>query len=136
MQQYVAKWLILWGILIDFIFLGGMPLTGNCQVYDQLIKMGPPCDMNNLASVLVTYIYLLCGVMRLMAGLYPDSHGCWYTGMASMLLEISLVWQVWSLPSSPSNGGVHTTDGAFALCGLTFVAMAICAPSAGKAKRG
>ena len=130
MRSYIAKFLVFWGIVIDFVLLGGMPLSGNCAVWDELIKHGAPCDANSLPGLLGIYVFLLCGVLRLTAGLCPDSRGCWYAGMASMLLEINLGRQLWSLPSSPSGGAVDLKDGAFATCGLTFVVMGLCAPGA------
>lgn len=131
MRNIVAFWLCFWGIVIDGILLGGMPLTGNCQAFEALIKMGPPCDAASLPGLLISNIYLLCGVLRLAAGMCPHSAGCWNAGMASMVLEFVMVYQVWSLPSSPSKGAVDFKDGAFVMCATTLAVMMRCRPRPG-----
>jgi len=139
MRTYLGYFLVVWAVVLDFALLGAGPLTGKgCGFWDDnIVKgLGIPCDANNLSGLLLINVYLLCGVMRLTAGLFSDHRGCWGAGLASMVLEIAMVAQIYSLPSSPNKGVIDYTDGAFLLCGTMAVLMASCFPAAETKAKG
>ena len=123
MRKYVAIVLVFWGVVLDLILLGGMPLMGHCEAFGSLIKI-VPCDATKLDGLLMLYVFLLSGIIRIYAGLYPNHTGCWQAGMLSMVFEIVLTYQAYAI-----KGEVDFSDGAFILCGITFILMLITYPS-------
>ena len=134
MSTYFGYVLVLWAVVLDFGLLGAGPLTGQaCGFFDDnvgKVPFGVPCDAKNLSALLLINVYMLCGVLRLTAGLFPDHRGCWGAGLASMVLEIVLVAQAYSLPSSPTMGVIDFKDPALVLCVPAAVIMTACFPPA------
>ena len=68
--------LVVWGVFVDLVGLWTMPLLGQCQVTAELIKWAPACGTPE--STIVAYLMAVNGVVRALAGLYPNDKGAWY----------------------------------------------------------
>ena len=127
MRKYVAIMLVFWGAFMDLILSGGSIIRGmgNCAASGFLSgRLLRPCDATKLDGLLMLYVFLLSGIIRIYAGLYPNHTGCWQAGMLSMVFEIVLTYQAYAI-----KGEVDFSDPAFIRCGITFCLMLITYPS-------
>jgi len=86
------KILIAWGTGLDLFLLVTLPLLGVCGVAEALNGswIQGTCPESQSWRMII-YLFLVCGVVRALSGVFPEERGIWVASALTMIIEAAVV---------------------------------------------